>query len=490
MKEYKKLEKHFEGLSHLTTIQGLLNWDKNVLTGKKALPCRSEQMSELSSVIHERLTDKRLENLFEKAFEEKDLKVWQKRNLEVMYDIFQKANLLDDDFVRKFSLASSHSHNVWIDAKKNNDWKSFSHALEKTVEYVKKKADLKAELKNTTRYNACIDSFEEGETVEHIDKLFLELKEFLMPKVSAFPEARPNHKDIYFEPLQQERLFKEVMSYLMFDFEKGRLDEAIHPFCSAYKREARITTFYKEHDLFQGLLATVHETGHASYQLGLPEAWTGQPVGNSLGMSVHESQSLLFEMQVGRSKEFLSFMLKLIKKHFSETEKWSLEDVCKKVLKVERGCSRVQSDEMTYPLHVILRYEIEKELIEDKIKVSDIPELWNMKMEEYFGLSTKGRDDLGCLQDPHWSYGAFGYFPMYTLGALSAAQFFFKASDKIESLKEDFSKGNFEALLVWLEENVWKWGCFYKASELINKVTNSPLKVEAFKRHIERRYLY
>ena len=488
MEHYKQLENHFEKIYHLKTVQGLLNWDMNVLTGKKSLASRAEQMSELSSVIHEKVSQKKLSSLFEKAESEK-LDLWQKRNLESMQDIYESATLFDDSFVRKLSLATSHCHNVWKEAKKNNDWKSFEKALKKTLDLIKKKADRKAQAKNKTRYNACLDTFEKGETAEHIDELFLDLKEFLIPKVSKLQEVEKNKQKISFEASRQESLFKEVMRHLLFDFEKGRLDKTIHPFCSAHKGEARVTTFYKEYDLFQGLLATVHETGHASYQLGLPDLWAKQPVGNSLGMAVHESQSLFFEMQLGRSKEFLSFILPTIKKHFPETKSWSLEDVLKELLKAERGYNRVESDEMTYPLHVILRYEIEKELMADKIKVSDIPELWNQKMEEYFGLSTKARDDLGALQDPHWSFGAFGYFPMYTLGALKAAQYFSKASLEIKNLKEDILKGEFQELFSWLEEKIWKWGRFYNSSELIEKVTGSSLKTEAFKEHIERRYL-
>ena len=489
METYKKLEKHYESLCHLRRIQGGFGWDYEVLAPKGSLVKRAEQSAELSSLVHEKSRQKVLGDWLEKASVEK-LDSWQEKNLKKMKEQWQEANLFDDAFIRKFSLAKSRSMALWREAKLQNDWKSFESCLEEILDFSKIVAEKRAEMKNLDIYDACLDTYESGVLSETVDKLFLELKNFLIPKIPQILEKQKKigvlHKTAFLKSKQREFLVC-VMKALQFDFEKGRLDTATHPFCSAYKGEARVTTFYKENDLLQGLLAVIHETGHASYEMGLPEKWALQPVGSSLGMALHESQSLLFEMQLGRSKEFLSFVLPMLQNYFPEAKSWDLDNFYQKVIQVEKGFIRVASDEVTYPLHVILRYEIEKDLLRGALQVKDIPEAWNAKMKDYFGLSTRGNEAQGCLQDPHWAWAAWGYFPMYTLGALIAAQVFNQAQNSMK--KSSIEKGELKPLFSWLESHIWSQGSFYNFDELLKKVTGKSLSTEDFQNHINTRYL-
>jgi carboxypeptidase Taq len=287
------------------------------------------------------------------------------------------------------------------------------------------------------------------------------------------------------------------MQQLGFDFEHGRLDTSHHPFCGGVPQDVRITTRYDEQDCLSALLGVLHETGHAKYEQHRPARYVDQPVGRARSMSLHESQSLLLEMQVCRSPEFAQFLAPRMARSFPEAARaaqnglsaLSVQNVARVLTRVRPDFIRVEADEMTYPCHIVLRFEIERALIAGQLRVKDIPELWDLQMRHLLGLSTAGNFKDGCMQDVHWPAGLFGYFPTYTLGALTAAQLFQAAQRTLPQLGSAISNGDLSGLDSWLNERVWSQGCLLETPQLVQAATGAPLGAGAFVSHLRRRYL-
>lgn len=279
------------------------------------------------------------------------------------------------------------------------------------------------------------------------------------------------------------------MKALGFDFDHGRLDESHHPFCGGTYDDVRLTTRYDDGDFTSALMGILHETGHAMYDQGLPKEWRGQPVGSDRGMSVHESQSLLIEMQACRSSEFLEYAAPLLRKTFGGSgEAWSVENLTRLYTKVDKGFIRVDADEVTYPAHVILRFNLERAAIAGDLQMADLPGAWNEGLKDILGI-TPPTDREGCLQDIHWYDGAWGYFPTYTLGAMTAAQLFAKAKSDVPEILPSIAKGDFAPLMGWLRVHVHAKGCSLSTQELITEATGEPLNAQYFKAHLKARYL-
>jgi len=284
-----------------------------------------------------------------------------------------------------------------------------------------------------------------------------------------------------------------LMEALGFDFDHGRLDISLHPFCGGTPDDVRITTRYDEADFTSSLMGVLHETGHALYERGLPKQWRGQPVGEALGMSIHESQSLLVEMQVCRSRAFLGYAAPLMREAFAAESKdggpaWGPENLYRLYTRVKPGFIRVDADEVTYPLHVIVRYRLEKAMIEGDMEIADLPAAWNDGFKELLGL-TPSTDREGCLQDLHWFDGAWGYFPTYTLGAMTAVQLFEAAKKAVPEIEPAIAKGDFKPLFGWLKTHVHTKGSLLTANELLIEATGKPLDPKIFKAHLKARYL-
>lgn len=292
-----------------------------------------------------------------------------------------------------------------------------------------------------------------------------------------------------FDLEKQRQLGLSVMKVLGFDFDGGRVDVSVHPFCGGVPQDVRITTRYNEQEFLSALMGIVHETGHARYEQNLPREWLGQPISHARSTAIHESQSLLFEMQLARSKEFLQVIRPLVIQQFGEQPAFDEQNFTALNQRVKTGFIRVDADEVSYPAHVILRYEIEKALISGEIEVDDIPTLWNEKMQQYLGINTEGNYRYGCMQDIHWTDGAFGYFPTYTLGAMYAAQLFQTARGAIPELDSNIANGDLNSLFSWLQKNIWQHGSRYSTAELITKATGESLNPRFFREHLERRYL-
>ena len=287
----------------------------------------------------------------------------------------------------------------------------------------------------------------------------------------------------------QRALNLEVMGLLGFDFEAGRLDESAHPFSGGVPEDLRLTTRYREDDLVQSLMGTIHETGHARYEQNLPREWLGQPIGTARSYGIHESQSLSFELQLARGRAFAELLAPLLKKHFGARPGLDVENFSAFITRVKRGFIRVEADEVTYPAHVMLRFEIERALIEEDIEADDIPALWDEKMDALLGLDTRGNYKDGCLQDAHWTEGAFGYFPSYTLGAMYAAQWFSAIRRATPDLDARIARGDLAPVFDWLHQNIWSQASRWETPELARRATGEGLNPAHFRAHLETRYL-
>ena len=330
-------------------------------------------------------------------------------------------------------------------------------------------------------------------TSQKLDTLFGDLKTWLPDLLQTVVEKQKTESRIApqgpFDIEKQRQLGLKVMGRLGFNFDAGRLDVSAHPFCGGVPQDVRITTRYNEEEFLSAMMGVIHETGHARYEQNLPKEWLGQPVSNARSMGVHESQSLLFEMQLGCSEPFLQSVYPLVIEQFGQRPGLDESNFMKLNQRVQPGFIRVDADELSYPAHVILRYEIEKALMEGEIEVDDIPGLWNSKMKEYLGIDTVGNYRDGCMQDIHWTDGGFGYFPTYTLGAMYAAQLFQCANKAIPTLQDDIARGDLTALFQWLQQNIWQHGSRFTTDQLMKNATGETLNPEYFRAHLENRYL-
>jgi carboxypeptidase Taq len=330
-------------------------------------------------------------------------------------------------------------------------------------------------------------------TSAQLDVLFADVKSWL-PDLLTRAVAKQSQQTLIapvgpFSTAIQRELGLVTMAQLGFDFTAGRLDISAHPFCGGVPEDVRITTRYDENELLSALFGVIHETGHARYEQNLPRNWSGQPIALARSTAIHESQSLFFEMQLGRSKAFLTRLIPAVTRHFGDQAAFEESNFIAWNQQVKPGFIRVDADEVSYPAHVILRYEIERALINGDIEVDDIPALWNEKMQAWLGLSTVGDYRNGCMQDIHWTDGGFGYFPSYTLGAMYAAQLFSAAHRALPDLNQSIAQGEFSALFDWLRQNIWQHGSRFTTEQLITQATGEPLSSRYFRAHLEARYL-
>ena len=492
---YAVLKDRFRRLSALGGAQAVLHWDRATMMPEGGARARAEQQATLSLIAHETLTAPEVSDLLASADETASaLGEWDRANLSEMRRVHAHATATPSDLVTRLSHQKSTTEMIWRSARAANDYASLAPALDTLIALIREQASAKAEAFGLDPYDALLDGYDPNRRAAEIDRLFAELEGFLpgllrevMEKQAAGPKSLPV-KGPFPIPLQ-EKLGREVMATLGFDFAHGRLDVSHHPFTGGVPDDSRITTRYDEGDFTESLMAVIHETGHSLYERGLPEEWRTQPVGRSRGMTIHESQSLLFEMQAGRSAHFISYLSPRLKDVFGgEGEAWSPENLLRHYRKVGPSLIRVQADEVTYPLHVILRYRLERAMIAGDLRAADLPAAWNEGMKMLLGIVPPDNAS-GCMQDIHWPSGSFGYFPTYTLGALTAAQLFAAAKAARPGLEEALGKGDFSPLIQWVREAVHGRGSRLTPDEIIVSATDAPLGTGAFRRHIEARYL-
>lgn len=495
---YAVLEKTFHRLAQLEHAGAMLGWDQQVMMPSKGNAARGEAMAELDVLATEIIQQPEMADAFANA-ETETLESWQQANLREMREHWKKANAIPKDLVEAKALITNETEYAWRSLRGENDWKSFEPQLKKVFDLCREEAQalndaLKDEKGYVNSYEALLDIFDPGTRLSRVDSVFTELKRelpALLPQIMEKQRADglPVKQSNPVPKTKQIGLAREIMSVLGFDFEAGRLDEAVHPFSGGTSDDSRITTRYSDTDVVEGLMGIIHETGHSRYETGLNKAWRGQPIGQSMGMGVHESQSLFFEMQLGRSKPFIHAIAPLVQKHLGNDPAFDAENLHKLYTRVEPGLIRVNADEVTYPMHVILRYEIERDIILGDARVSDIPELWNEKMKAYLGLDTVGNFTDGPMQDVHWAAGAVGYFPSYTLGAMTAAQLHHALVQAIPDAADRVGRLDLEPLFSWLSENIWQKGCSLSYDQLMTDATGETLNPHFFLDHIRSRYL-
>lgn len=494
MSAYTELAKIFKRLSALSDASGILEWDSAVMMPAGGAASRAEQIATLGVMRHEILTDPLSEELLDRAEVAVDqLDEWQAANLREMRHRWRHGAAVDADLVAALSRASSKCEMTWRTARAENDFSALAPGLGEVVSLTAQMAAAKADLFDCSPYDALIDQFEPGMTIAAITPLFQELENFLphfLGKVTQFQKSRPFHRPVgSFDVEKQRALSVGFMSDLGFDFDHGRLDVSHHPFTGGSSDDVRITTRYGTDDFSQGLMGTLHETGHALYERGLPEDWRDQPIGSARGMVLHESQSLLVEMQLARSPAFLSYALPKIRAAFDGNgDSWQIGNITRLYHQVKPGLIRVDADEVTYPMHILLRTDLEQAMLNGDLRVTDLPGAWNDKMQALLGL-TPPDDASGCMQDIHWPGGAFGYFPTYTLGALAAAQFFAALNADIRDVSDKVAAGEFGEIFAWLKRNIHSFGSRFSTNEVLIRATGSPLDTAAFTHHLENRYL-
>lgn len=489
---YQALTATFTRLYRYQHLASIAGWDQAAMMPAQGNAARGAALAELDVLLHQTLTDPALSALMATAQQEA-LEVPERANLREMRRDWEQANLLPARLVEAKSLAGSRCEHAWRTQRPANDWKGFLENFTELVKLSREEAQILSQAKGVSPYEALMDKYEPGARSAELDVLFGDLKTWLPTLIGQVREKQA--RDIVEKPQglfpieQQRALGVEIMGLLGFDFSAGRLDISSHPFCGGVAEDVRITTRYSEDDFIRSLMGIVHETGHARYEQNLPRESVHLPVGRARSMGIHESQSLSFEMQCGRNPAFLALISPLVKKHLGAQSAFEPTNLARLFTRVEPDFIRVDADELTYPAHIILRYEIERSLMDAEIAVTDIPELWDAKALAYLGLDTRGNYRNGCMQDIHWTMGLFGYFPSYTLGAIYAAQYFATIRQLHPDLDARIAAGDLSPIFDWLSTHIWQQASRWETSELVRRATGETLNPLHFRQHLERRYL-
>ena len=489
------LGRRLEAVEH---AQSILSVDEAVQMPAGGGEKRAEAMAVLAGIYHEMATAPEIAEWIGKA-EAEPLTEMQQAAVAEFRRVYTNMTCLSAEFVRRQVGARVRSEQLWRELRPKGDWAGFLPAFEGVVATMREEAQLRADVLGLSPYDALIEQYDPGGRTGDIEPVFAELRRTLKDFVPAAVERQKEKQALRplkalngpFAVEKQKALGLAMMAALGFDFDHGRLDISHHPFCGGVPSDVRMTTRYETGDFLPALMGILHETGHGLYEQGLPEEWSHWPVGKARGMALHESQSLFVEMQIARSPEFWEWAMPLVAEHLGSEAiaGWDAGDMLAHVHRIKPGLIRVDADEATYPLHVILRFEIEQEMVSGALRPKDLPEVWDGKMREYLGLSSIDTARDGPMQDVHWPSGAFGYFPSYTLGALIAAQLFAALEKEHSQVREDMRKGRFEGLNEWRRQHVWSQASLRPTPDMLARATGEPLRAGYFSEHLRRRYL-
>jgi len=490
---YRTLLARFARIHTIAEAQAMLNWDAAVMMPPGGSAARGDQLAVLAGLAHELLVAPEIAALLDTAdaADDGDEDGWGVANLALMRHAHRRATALPGDLVEAQARANSTCEKVWRKARAARDFATVAPHLDEVVRLAREAAQALGAALAMSPYDALMDGFQPGIGAAEVAPIFATLEAFLgdaLPRVEARqkPPRRPEGR---FPEAHQEALCRRLAARVGLDFSHARLDRSLHPFCGGTQSDIRITTRYDEADFAQSLMGVLHETGHALYEQNLPRAYARQPVGQAAGMAVHESQSLLIEMQACRGDAFLSWLGPVLRQAFGGDQgAYAPENLARLWRRVARGLIRVDADELTYPAHVILRFRLEQALIAGDLAIADLPAAWRAEMERLLGVAP--RDDAeGCLQDIHWYDGAFGYFPSYTLGAMAAAQLMAAARRDTPGLDAALVGGDFAPLRGWLARQVHGHGSRLGCNDLLRAATGKPLGAEDFLAHLGARYL-
>ena len=489
---YDQLHAAYARLYRFQHLQSIAWWDQAVNMPPRGNQARAAALAEMAALMHRLRTDPALLDQLARA-EQEPLSDQQRANLREIRRDWRNANALPESLVQARQLATSRCEHAWRRQRPANDWAGFVENFRDVLRIAREEAALLSQQAGLSKYDALMDRYEPGMTCAQVDRMFGDLRQWLPGLIQRVRDQQAGETVIEprgpFSVAAQRALCEEVMHLLGFDFEAGRLDVSTHPFSGGVPEDVRLTTRYCEKEFLVSLTSTVHETGHGRYEQNLPRDLLGQPVAEARSMAIHESQSLSFEMQLGSHRGFVGLIAPLLRKHLGDQPAFEPDNFWKLLTRMKPGFIRVDADEVTYPAHVILRYEIERLLIEGEIEPDDIAALWDAKMMELLGVDTRGNYKDGPLQDVHWSEGLFGYFPCYTLGAMYAAQWFAAMRRETRDLDARIARGELAVVFDWLHAHVWRHGSQWTTDELALRASGELLNPQHFRQHLESRYL-
>jgi len=494
MQQNKQLYSEYTTLlqkaADINYASAVLGWDQEVYMPPKGAEYRGRQLATLASQAHELLTGDKLGSLLAALSNADDLTDTEKSNVRLSLEDYEKNKKLSPEFVEELSVQTSICFNAWIAARQKNDYQIFASSLAKMIDLKKQQAALYGFKAHP--YDALLDDYEKGMTVAMLDPIFKGIKEqlpVLLHKIKAAQQVSNDCFHQHFPKQQQWDFGIDVLKRMGFDFQAGRQDYSEHPFTTSFSaRDVRITTRVDEGNFASMLWSCIHEGGHGLYEQGLPEDQYGLPLGSPTSLGIHESQSRFWENCIGRGIDFWKFFYPGLQQYFpAQLNNVSVETFYKAANRVSPSLIRTEADEITYHFHVMIRYEIEKALIEGSLTPEELPAKWNEMYEKYLGIKPND-DKTGVLQDVHWSHGSFGYFPTYTLGSFYAAQFFSQANKDMPGLPERIAQGGLAPLLHWLREKVHKHGRRFTSEELCELVTGQKLEPAFFMSYIESKY--
>ncbi len=492
---FEKFKELVGDLNDLHQAQSLAQWDMQTQMPEKGSGPRGKQLVTLGKMAHELLTSGQMREYMDSLRSpagQQSLSEADRALIREMADKFDKATKLPTELVKRYDEAQARGFNIWIRARKANDFESFKGIMQELVDISRERAEALGYEKDP--YDALMDGYEKGATVDQVDPLFDGLKDELITLVKAIKDSgrKPDEKLFkYTYPEEAQLAFsREILDAMGYDFSRGRLDKSAHPFTTELGgcMDVRITVRSQSNNPLECISTALHEGGHALYEQGISEEYLGTPLGSGTTLGIHESQSRLWENNVGRSLPFWQHFFPVMKRHFpDQLEEYDVESFYHVMNKVQPSLIRTEADEVTYNLHIMLRYEMEKDLINNRLQVADVPKVWNAKLQEYLGI-TPDSDANGCMQDVHWAEGYFGYFPTYALGNLYAAQFYRTAKTKIPNLEQKIAQGNLTDLHNWLRENIYKHGKTKTATQLAEEITGEPLNPQYFVDYLWEKY--
>ena len=487
---YAEYRDHMARLADIRHSLALMQWDQETYMPVKGAGFRARQIATLSEMAHEMATSGKLEVLLNSLKGDPDLNESERKNISLTATDFEKQKKYSSAFVRKMSETVSKSFNAWILAKNGNRFSLFEKELDELIQLKKEETRILGFTGHP--YDALLDEFEKGCTVNLLDRIFTDLRPLLKEITDRIKQQKQVDDSFllkHYDKQKQWDFGMQIIRDLGFDFDAGRQDLSAHPFTTSFnKNDVRITTRISENDFNNMTWSCIHETGHALYEQGLPESAYGLPSGEYASLGIHESQSRLWENHVGRSPEFWKYHYPRLRDLFPEAlGNISTEQFYAGINIVKPSLIRTEADEVTYHFHVMIRYGIEKKLIAGELNTKDIPACWNEQYQQYLGVQVPG-DREGCLQDVHWSHGSFGYFPTYSLGSFYAAQFFRQAQKDLPGLSRETEQGRTDELLTWLRQRVHAHGRTYTSEELCEKATGETLKVQYFLDYLLDKY--
>lgn len=492
---YEKLAQHLQQATHLDHILRLAHWDASTMLKPGAAPSRQREMATLAAILHQMRTSPEMGQLIQAATQEKGaLDEWQSANLAIARKTYEEEKCITPAMKEEYSRVTGECEFVWRTARKNNDFKQLVPHLDRLFDMTRQMARTKAEHFDKKPYDILLDAYNPDFTSDSIREIYTVLKAELPRLIQRIIAKQATEQVVplteKIDIATQRAIGLKVLEKMGFSLDHGRLDESAHPFCNGSNDDVRLTTRYSEENFLSGLTGTIHEAGHGLYHQNLPKAYRDQPVGSYKGLAFHESQSIIMERQAAISPAFMECLAQLLRDDFGfQGSAYTAENLYKLLTRVTPSLIRFEADEVTYPLHVILRFEIEEAIVDGSINAKDLPALWNTKMKEYLDIVPE-TDSMGCMQDIHWPAGLIGYFPAYTNGAIMASMMMQAARKKYPTVDTALREGSFTQLNQYLTEHIRQFGCLKSSEELLEGATGyKTIQPGIFIDYLKEKYL-